>query len=1347
MRLRRKEAIAFALLGVAAIAVLVPWGDDEPDPAPKEPTPHAGEPEPGEPQPAEPAPEDPQPGEPQPGDPQPGDPQPGDPQPGDPQPGDPQPGDPQPGDPEPEDPEARRARLEAERRARETEALIEVARKTLDARRAIAVLEGADAELVEQPLLQSTLAGLRAEIASLNTVPSPRHPSIEQVQRDLEAVEAARARIPALREANADVDAVADLLMEILADTAIRSFTDAFFAPVLPDDVSLEEDALAALPVDGATGVLGRALPELSAARLKTLGIALADRFIAQDRGRARIRWLLPVWRRHATDPAITEALARAWLAQNRVFAAQLTLRTGPATGSLDYLRLRAVVSGYASAPQDEAAAWEALGTRHMNRQELDRLLELYKVTGAPQKAYELTRELLRANPNRERTEDAIVRALGIGEIDDALDLVNEATRLYPPARYWLEWGYEISVRDLRTDDAMQYLEQLFQLFPTGSFERQGQTGAYWEKLEQLYIRRRMDLRRTALLETRLERITDDREKTGIRQQLITLYLVLEDEDAARLHLRDAVAEAPTVKAMMPLLGDALGLNALAAIAEARRRLLTEDFSEGDSINLYDTLQPRIPQDEQRAVLETLFRRLPESEEIRERLLLVLDAVDPRAAAALEEERALAHPDNEEYVRAWVLRAGWTQDIDWMIRARQALAQVAPGDVDNRRLLAQLYSGKQDEQAALLQWIAIHESGSGTTQDYNNLIDTLLFTRDYTLATRYMRERLAAVPDDRRTKFQLADVLFQAGEKEEAIAMLRELATHPDATRAEKMAFGSALLGEGLHEEAVKLYRGMVQKDPQDLEAKLKLAQSFAWSARPRESEPILSEIIRDNPSGESQQADRVLAEARFTRSEVWRALERKQAAEHETRMAERALRSIEDPSIIHRVMHGKVLARLGRTRESEEIFEAVKATAPKEVQLVLDHADARMSAKRWVAARSMLESARRISPNSRRLERMDASLRIPEKRYESSARMLRSLMRDSEPSTLDHAEYGTALRESGRTRAAEVAFASALRKDIERKWFYDAWRELHFEAGPTLGTYGETRLSGDDRLSRVGLRGHTILPGDRWRVAADVAWVQARGAANLPDERRLREEFLTADAELAYRFCRKCWAFVGISGFLLNDEGDFPVGGRLGVRMRGADPYQNIEAQIHVNEMLDEVAAGPALGGRKDGFRVEAYREVMTCGWVSGLASIDRFRIDVPGRGEVADGWLQWQIEGGWRLIGQEKGLSVRGTYSGSRLLDDRALAEVIPLGKRFDRLTGGIRLTWSWRQVMDAVVEVYAGTDAASSGSVWGVEGSATLWPHRDLRVRIRAGYGNQDKFQDGEFGHIGLALDARF
>lgn len=1332
MRLRRKEAIAFALLGVAAIAVLVPWGDDEPSPAPKEAPPHAGEPRPGEPPPEEP---------------QPGEPQPGEPQPGEPQPGEPQPGEPQPGEPAPEDPAARRARQEAEQRQKEAAALLDEARATQDARRAIEVLEAASEEILAEASIRAALAGLKAEIASLDTVPSPRHPRIEQVQKDIEGIAAARARMPALRESNAGVAEVADLLDVVLADAAIRGFIEDFFAPALPEDVTLEAEALAALPPDAATGVFRRAFETLGAEQVRDLGVPLADRFIAQDRGRTRIRWLLRIWRQHAADPAITESLARAWMAQNRVFAAQMTLRTGPATGSLDYLRLRAIVSGYASAPKDEAAAWEALGTDHMTRAELDRLLTLYGALGNPAKAFELARKLLAENPSRERTEDAINRALALARIDDALELVSQAAQLYPPARFWLEWGYEIAIRDLQTETSIQYLEQLFQLFPTGRFEREGQAGAYWEILEKYYIRNGMDLRRAALLESRLEKMVDPGVAARLREQLITLYLVLQDENAARGHLRDAVIAAPSVKEILPLLGNAVGLQATEAIAAARQRLVTDEMSSEDAESLYDSLEATIAPGEKRGVLEVLYGRHPDNEGLRTRLLLALDAEDPLAAAALEEARARANPENADLVRAWVLRASWTQDTDLIIRAREALVRAAPEDVVNRRLLAQLYSGRSDMDAARAQYAAIYEIGIENVRDFESLIDILLFQGDLQTAARYMRKHLAENPTDRRVKFRLADLLAQTDEKAEALVMLRELAQHPDATREEKLALGSALLGEGLHDEALGLYRGLLEANPDDLLAKLRLAQTYTWSSQPRTAEPILTEFIQDNPSGESKETDRLLAEARFTRGEVWWALERESEAEHETRMAERALAAVPDPDIVIKTMHAKTLARLGRTRESERIFSELIAGAPKEVGILIDQADARMSAKRWGPARAAIERARRLRPKNRRMMRLDASLRIPEKRYESSAQILRQLMRETKPTALDHAELGSALRESGRTRAAEVAFASALRKDISREWFYESWRELHFDAGPTAGPYFEYRRSGEDEFTRAGIEGHMILPGDRWRVAANVGWVRSSGSANIPDTRRIREELVRADTELAYRFCRKCWVFAGLSGLVANDEGDFPVGGRIGLRMLGANPFINIEADLHANILLDEVPAAPALGGRKDGVRIQAYREMTKCGWVSVLGSLDQFRIQAPGRGEIADGWLQWQFEAGYRLIGQEKGLSIRGAYSGSRLLDDRALAEVIPLGKRADRLTGGIRLTWSWQQVMDAVVEVYAGTDAASSGSLWGVEGSATLWPHRDLRVRIRAGYGNQDEFQDGEFGHIGLALDARF
>ena len=105
---------------------------------------------------------------------------------------------------------------------------------------------------------------------------------------------------------------------------------------------------------------------------------------------------------------------------------------------------------------------------------------------------------------------------------------------------------------------------------------------------------------------------------------------------------------------------------------------------------------------------------------------------------------------------------------------------------------------------------------------------------------------------------------------------------------------------------------------------------------------------------------------------------------------------------------------------------------------------------------------------------------------------------------------------------------------------------------------------------------------------------------------------------------------------------------------------------------------------------------------------------------------------------------LSARLDYTGSRLLDDRALARSIPLGERFDFVTGALALARRIGTRWDAQVEAYAGADLEGPDLLGGLEASLRLRLRRGLRLRFAAGYGTQARYQDGESGHIDIELE---
>jgi hypothetical protein len=218
---------------------------------------------------------------------------------------------------------------------------------------------------------------------------------------------------------------------------------------------------------------------------------------------------------------------------------------------------------------------------------------------------------------------------------------------------------------------------------------------------------------------------------------------------------------------------------------------------------------------------------------------------------------------------------------------------------------------------------------------------------------------------------------------------------------------------------------------------------------------------------------------------------------------------------------------------------------------------------------------------------------------------------------------------------------------------------------------------------------------------------------------------------------------------------GDASVGGWAELRMPSSEPYSAWGARIHLNTLWDDPAAAVALGGRSTGIKLYAQGDLSRRFWAVAEATYSALSIDAP---DVTNGRLNLAVSVGYRVLEGETrtgeplrvernalpGLvgpdlegspeltrgplvSVWMTYQAIRLLDDKQLATVLPIGESFNYLSLGARTDMHLAPGLGLTLEGYAGSDLEQSDFFFGLETALTWRPSPLSEFTLRGAYGS--------------------
>ena len=1182
------------------------------------------------------------------------------------------------------------------------------ARTTGNARIALEKLRKRIEEFSGQRALLVLEAVLTAELTP--TVP-PFHPAADAVEQ--ERALALRARAPAgelytrARERDRMPSAaLVALLTELEADEHISAATEELFAPLArwnPDGASSGDrpDEFAAR----VRAYLGRA--ETLGPEDEELLIAVIRAFRAQVRPRARLRWALRGFGLFPGSRTIVDELTAAYLEQpGRQTEAFLVVGAAlnERPDDVELWKLRARLAGWASQPEAEARAREKLLTLEESREHHERLIILYRDLGRPGDAVEHAEALVRDSTDRKELLRPALLALDAGQIDRALAMLEARAETSDDPAWWRERIIEFARQDLREDRVVRELNWLRKRYPDRDYDA---------RLEGVLRRRGRHAELADLLEERLGENVDEE----LERELILLRAHLGQHDKALALLERQSRRIVDPKLFFTRL-PVYATVGVEGIEELAMRMAASPMLGPDAVpEILGVLEPLARHEAFGRVALVVARRYPRLPESRDYLIRRADAAanDPARAAAMAE-LAREHLDDADYVGAWAERAGWAGDLAGETKARERLLALRPGDVANRRKLADLYDAQNLPAQSVEQW-------------------------------RYIAAREGI---ESPSQLRLIDALMANDELDEAMAILERRARMPNASLDDQLHVAEELFGKGHFDRATRFYGVVLEKEPRHELALLRQGLIRAWTNDPRGAIPFLEQRLAVS----EEQA----ATVQFTLGECHWAIGEPRQARQLQEMALRTLLARPERSVDEDVMVAKMLARFGRFEEASPIFERVVAAQPDNVDLALDYADSMLATGRHRKARELVDAARAARPQYVRAVRLDGMLALREKRYGAAAAILSEAIERFGPDAGTMAELGRARELSGDFDGALAAYRRSESLQPGNRDLEDSLAVLEDRLSRELHVQLAGRRTGDDTFLEMWGAGTTLWKRGRTRLGAALGYGHYEGPANVVNggATDVKSDVARFDLALTHRFRNRHRVGGGVE-FFPGADGNTPVSFWAGFHLVGEEPYWTVRGRGWWNELFDNPAAAAGLGGRTSGGAIEAELQLPARFWIGSGVRYEQLSLEFDGIEPsdprvVANATVGWRALDGALRVGAplqvesalmpgvvgarlpklrpgapRNALSIWFNAATYRLLGDAELATIIPLGERFDYLTFAARYDRHLADELGLMVEGYVGRELQESKSVYGIAAGLGWRPKQSFELAFVGAYGS--------------------
>ncbi len=127
------------------------------------------------------------------------------------------------------------------------------------------------------------------------------------------------------------------------------------------------------------------------------------------------------------------------------------------------------------------------------------------------------------------------------------------------------------------------------------------------------------------------------------------------------------------------------------------------------------------------------------------------------------------------------------------------------------------------------------------------LARVLSYVGKYDEAVTEYRKLLAEKPDLAEARIELANVFYWEGKKQEALEMLEGVSTK-DLDADSRVLIADIYVAQGKYGEAEPLYRQYLDKRPEDLVVRLKLAEMLSWEKKYGPSLSEYEKILEAKP-------------------------------------------------------------------------------------------------------------------------------------------------------------------------------------------------------------------------------------------------------------------------------------------------------------------------------------------------------------------------------------------------------------------------------------------------------------------------------------------------------------------
>ncbi|MHC4973894.1 MAG: tetratricopeptide repeat protein [Planctomycetota bacterium] len=1181
------------------------------------------------------------------------------------------------------------------------EALAE-ARDTGNVRKALEALRPRLEQFPGEPVLERTEAIFVAELSDDPDAPPPAaHP-----EADVLAAERRRARDQRhvldrrVRE-RLPRESLLAMLYDLEGDSAVGAATEEFFAPLARWRPEYEQGP--ERPDEMAARTLARLEDPAEPLEPETfLGLIRAYR--AQGRPRARMRWLLRAYGAFPESKEIRGLLVEAYLERGRVREAFVLAGTAlaDAPDDLELWEQRARMAGWISLPELEIEARELLIAREETPEAHERLLTLYEYVGKPGKAVPHALALARGSDDPKALERPALLALEDGQVDLAFRILDDLAKASDDPAYWREkivkhaWDNGDDVR------VVHELELLRERYPERDYER---------RLETVYRQRDMNEELVSLLEERLARGPHSDE---LEEDIINLHISLGNDDRLRTVLHRRIERTTDPRHFFVHLATYHGRDIPDLEEHARKHAASPQLAAADVGLVLGALDPLLEEPAYRDIASGIARRFPNEPRARAFLLMLVDQ-NPTDAARARAAEKLAHalPDHPDYLAAWIERASWARNVESEIAGRELWRERARDDYGNLRRLVALYAAAQRREDAVVVWRRLAKHDGLESEATLHLIDALFAVEEY----------------------------------EEAVAWLEKRAALPGATVEDRLHVAEQLFGQQYFDRALRFYGAVLDVEQDHPVALLRTGQIRSWTNDPRGAIPFLERRLKVT--------DEERAEIRYLLGEAhWSIYEDEKGRRYHEQALEE-LRARPELTVQQQVMVAKMLARFGRIEEAQPIFERVVDALPEDVDLLLDYADSMLAHRDVPKARELVEEAKTLEKRQARTMTAEGKVLLLEKNYEQAAAVLTNVIAQYGADAGTQSELGRARELAGEWRPASEAYRHSLTLQPDNRDTSRALQRVLDEVAPLLHASASFRAAGDDRVFELWAQGSKPLRNERLRLSAALgaSWFSGRAAAVNNGNTDVDEFVGRGRLSAAWRFRRENHLTGGVEVYP-GAPGDTPVGGWAGLFAVGHEPYRSLAVDLHAHLLMENPPAAVGLGGRRSGVRVALHRDIGKRFWAAVELAYDSLSLETP---SARDGLFRGAATFGWRIAGQNAqvaeqlrldrsalaglvGTHVAGqpggqagrlvtlwaTYEPFRLLDDRELAALIPIGERFDYVRLGARGDFQLARGWGAKVSGWAGYDLYGDEPNFGVEAGVTWRPAHKLELTGMAGYG---------------------